>query len=656
MKENCLIEIGCEELPALLVDRLSSQIKDLTEQSLVRRQIAFSRIDTYATPRRIALFITEIASSTTTKTVTKKGPYLAQAYTNNKELTPAATGFAASCGVDISQLTTINDAKGERLAYEAVENGKTIKAHLLDWLQQDVILKLQGFKAMRWGKPGLFIRPVQWITGLIGNEVLQGELFHIMASNYTYGHRFHSHGKLKLQHADEYLGCLRANFVEPCVKTRADTIKRGIAEVEAELTTDLDSELLTELVHLVEWPVVLLGNFAKDFLRLPKVALKAVLKKHQRCFVMHDGNHVAANYIIVSNIVSENSVSVIQGNNHVIAARLADACFFYDLDCQKSLAEHNLKLQNMTYQAKLGTMQDKVDRMMRYASEFAILLRVDASELVQAAGLSKADLACELVNEFPEIQGLFAEHLAHNAGINPDVAKALGSYRLAIAPDSLGRALAIIDQLDHIVEFAKIGLSPTGDKDPYALRRAATIVLNSILTIPNLSILSLLDKMQAEQVKSEVIQLVTERLGHWCRSNTISLSYLSAVEHLKAKGDISRITEILQLLPRHPELTSISASFKRLHNLTKNTKINETGLDKLEQAEEIALLKAYQAFSARSTAEELDALAKLSPLVDTMLDNVHINTNNLKLKNQRLDLLQRVKSNYLNIADFTKIC
>lgn len=655
MRENCLIEIGCEELPALLVDRLALQLKTLTEQALTQRQVTYTRIDTYATPRRIALFITEIISSTESKTVLKKGPYLAQAYNAAQEPTKAATGFAASCGVEFSELKTITDPKGDRLAYEINEPGKTMQANLLAWLQQDVIQKLQGFKTMRWGKPGVFVRPVQWLTGLIGSEVLQGELFNVLASNYTYGHRFHSQGKLELKHADDYLSCLRANFVEPCVTQRSEIIKTGIAKVEAELKTDLDPELLTEIAQLVEWPVVLVGQFAKEYLRLPKVALKAVLKKHQRCFVMQADNQLAASYIIVSNIISENPASVIQGNNHVIAARLADACFFYDLDCKKSLAEHNLMLKNMTYQASLGSMQDKVERMKAYAAEFAPLLQVESVELLQAAELSKADLACELVNEFPEIQGLFAEHLALKAGIKPAIAKALGSYRLAIAPDALGRAIAIIDQLDHIVEFAKIGLRPTGDKDPYALRRAASIVLNALLAIPNLSLLALLDKMNAQQVKAEVIILITERLNHWCRTNAISLTYLTAVEHLKHEGDISRITEILQLLPKHPDLSNISASFKRLHNLTKNAKIDECILDQLEQAEELALFKANEAFPASSPAEELTALATLNPLVDAMLDNVHINTENAVLKQQRLNLLQKVKSNYLKIADFSKI-
>ena len=650
MQSNCLIEIGCEELPAHLVEPLISKIAQLTKQCLQNRSLSFGEIKTYATPRRLAMIITELAEATQSKVICKKGPYLAYAYDAQQQATAAATGFASSCGVNISELKTMQDAKGERLYFEEQVPGLALTEHLIAWLAQDVFKQLQGFKTMRWGEPGNFVRPIQWLTAKLGTKTLSGEIFNVKASDFTYGHRFMSAGKLTINDADSYLTTLREHFVEPCSQERKLSIQ---AQIKAILppgqTAILDPELLAEVTQLVEWPVILLGSFAEEFLRLPNALLTAVLKQHQRCFVVEANGNLVANYLICANLISSNPKQVIAGNNHVIAARLADACFFYELDSKKTLTEHNLQLKTMIYQNKLGTMADKVDRLVAMAKQHASALGVKPADLSLAASLAKADLACELVNEFPEIQGKFAEHLALKENLKPAIATALASYNNA-AKDPLGRALTIIDQSDHLNSFTSIGLYPTGDKDPFGLRRAATAVLNAVLALetsfdPSTLITS-----------PKTMAIVTERFNHWCRAQNISLSYLTAVEHLLPSGDVQKIAKILIGLSEYAELPTLIACFKRVNNITK--KLNEPATnasDALILKPELAVIAKLEALKKDTIQAELVQLTELAPLVETMLDNVYIIVDDQNLSQQRQALMLRVKQLFLDIADFSKI-
>lgn len=650
MLSNCLIEIGCEELPAKLVQPLVTKIAELTEQCLKNKGLSFGQINTYATPRRLAMIITELVEETESKIICKKGPYLEYAYDAQAQPTSAATGFANSCGVEMSALKIMQDAKGKRLYYEEQAPGLALAEHLITWLAQDVFKQLQGFKTMRWGEPGNFVRPIQWLTAKLGTKTLSGQIYNVKASDFTYGHRFMSSGKLIIKDANSYLSTLRAHFVEPCSKQRRLNI---LAQIEQILppgqTAVLDPELLAEVTQLVEWPVILLGSFPEKFLCLPNAALTAVLKQHQRCFVIECNGELVANYLICANLVSTKSSQIISGNNHVIAARLADACFFYDLDCAKTLSQHSERLASMVYQAKLGTMADKVQRLTKLAREHAQALGVDVDDLVLAAQLSKSDLACELVNELPEIQGKFAEHLALKEKIKQNIATALASYNNTAA-DPLGRALTIIDQIDHLNSFTSIGLYPTGDKDPFGLRRAATAVLNSVLALEtsfNPSVLITNPKTMA---------IVTERFNHWCRTQNISLGYLAAVEHLLPSGDIQKIAKILLSLSQYAELSILIANFKRVNNITKKLNGPTTNArNALILEPELAVIAKLEAFDKGEIQAELLQLTELAPLVETMLDNVHIMVDDQNLSQQRQALILTVKQLFLNIADFSKI-
>ena len=653
MNEKCLIEIGCEELPAKLVLPLIESIVTLTQQCLDKRQLSYQSIEQYATPRRLALIINNINTSTSAKAVKKKGPYLSYAYDEAKQPTAAALGFASSCGVELSALKTMHDAKGERFYFEESIPGELVTEHLLAWFMQDVIQKLQGFKTMRWGQAGNFVRPIQWLVGKLGAQTLKGNIFTVKAGEYSYGHRFMSYGKIKIGHADDYLMLMREHYVEACVQSRSNKIKAQINKIlPKNQKAIIDSELLAEVTQLVEWPVAMLGSFKKEFLRLPKAALQAVLKQHQRCFVIEQDGALINNYIMIANLVSKHPEQVIAGNNHVITARLSDACFFYDLDCQKTLSQHSEQLSNMVYQAKLGTMADKVQRLIVLAKDNAKALGVNTDDLMLAARLSKSDLACQLVNELPEIQGKFAQHLALREKIKPEIAFALASYNNN-PNDALGLALTIIDQLDHLNQFTSIGLYPTGDKDPFGLRRAATTLLNSSLALgPGFDL--------KQHISSEkTLSIVTERFYHWCRINSINLTYLTSVEHLFKQGDVQRIAEILIGINSYSDLDKLIACFKRINNITKKLlepKILELeNLTALTLEYELNLIKSLKSYKYGAVAFELSQLNKIAEQVESMLDHVHIMVENIELSQQRQILMFAIKKLFLRISDFSKI-
>lgn len=653
MKHDCLIEIGCEELPANIVTSLGAQIAQLMRDCLSKREVEHTDIITFNSPRRLAFIINNLASTTPGKTFIKQGPYLNRAFDDNKKPTRAAIGFAESCGVSLEAI----DSSGDRLCYEINQPGEEIKDNLLDWLSTDVIAKLQGFKGMRWGKPGVFIRPIQWLMALHGNNLLKGDLMGVVASDITFGHRFMSHGPIKIKHVKDYQAVMQANYVEPCQKARLKIIKEQINNLLPKMhSANLSDSLLEEVSQLVEWPVVLIGSFDNRYLQLPAEVLNAVLNKHQKCFTVNDGNSLSNKYLIISNIESKLPEQVIKGNNHVISARLADAWFFYEQDAQSTLIEHGKKLSGMLYQAKLGSMADKVTRLENYARQLASILGVEPKALEQAAQLCKADLACELVNELPEIQGHLAKHFALKQGYSGAIADALASYRQALPEDRLGQALAIIDQLDHLVSFYSIGLQPSGDKDPFAMRRAATAVLNCLLA-KDIDLSVCLDAMTNDaELKLKVTQLILERMNFWCRKNNIGLNYLSAIEHLKQSVTVNRLAETLEALSKFGKNATLTACYRRLHNITK--KMPKNSLDghlKLIEKEELALQQAVNSFKPGTAISELEQLLELSPLVDAMLDNIFINVEQETLRDHRQQLLQISKSLFLRIADFTKI-
>lgn len=651
MKENCLIEIGCEELPAGKVDAISAQIVELVKLCLQKKIIDFDNIEEYSTPRRIAFIVKNIDKKTKERTIKKHGPYLEYAYDKNNNPTKAATGFAASCGVDFSELTTIQDSKGSRVYFERVEPGQYVEDKILGWIETEVISKLQGFKTMRWGKPGNFIRPVQWITGLMGERVLKGSLFNIPASNISYGHRFLSKGPLIINSSDDYLTIMRDNFVEPCPKKRRSEIIKQLESLS--LNTILDNNLLAEVVQLVEFPEVLVGRFSKSFLELPQEVLKAVLQKHQRNFLIDGENR----YIIVSNIKSKLPERVISGNNHVVNARLSDAEFFYKNDILSPLIKHAEKLNNMTYHSKIGSMQEKITRLKGYALKLSDKMGVDENYLLESVRLCKADLSCELVNELPEIQGKFARHLAVMNGVNPEIASAIEEHREQLPSTQLGIALALIDQLDHIVEFAKIDLMPSGDKDPFGIRRSANAVLNCLINHNlNINLFGLLEDMTNDSlIANKVNQIVVERFNFWCKKQNIRLTLLTAIAPIKDSGDIKRISEVLLKLSATKNLDKLVASYKRLQNITKSANIEVQDIISLVEKEELDLLRGYNEFERGSPESELNQLLLISDKVDLMLDNIFVNTENKSLKNQRLLLIKQVKDLYLRIADFSKI-
>lgn len=657
---KCLIEIGCEEIPARFVNLISQQIIELLKKSLEKRSVNYSNVESYSTPRRLAVIINNIDEFTPSKTVCRKGPFANIAIDSNGQPTKAALGFAESLGISFDALEWLTEPKGERLSYTSEVQGDNLKLCMLEWFEHDVLNKLQGIKTMRWGKPGNFVRPIQWITAKFGAESLNGKLMHVAASEYTLGHRFMSEGQVKITHANDYLANLRANFVEPDPFTRKTMIEQQIAaKTPAGCQTIVEPKLLSEVINLVEWPEVLIGSFDPEFLRLPAAALEAVLHQHQRCFIVKNANGIAPFYVMVSNIISDNPKQVIAGNNHVITARLADACFFYDQDCKVSLANHASKLSNMTYQKQLGSMLDKTNRLKKYVQLFANQLSVNPTQLTEAAELAKADLACELVNELPELQGIFGAHLASLEGLPSEVTTAIATHRMPMPETRLARALAIIDQLDHLLCFFSIGLQPTGEKDPFALRRAATNVVNCILEYDSsLTIQPIIAAMDfySPELGQSIINLLVDRMAYWCQKQNINTSLLAASRHIAKDGNIQRLKACILAVKHEPNLDDLIATYKRLLNLTRELSPNAE-IPKLSNPEpsELTLANMMHSFADSEPENEIRQLKALIAPINQMLDNVRINVPEAEIKQQRLSLILASRYLFLRVADFSLI-
>ena len=481
MATDFLVEIGTEELPPKALKKLGQAFRDWIKRELEEEQISFNEIRYFATPRRLAVTITDMAEKQADKMVEKLGPAVKAAYDKEGNPTKAASGFARSNGVTVDELQTVDTDKGERLAYRAEIKGKSVSG-LLPGIVSDALAGLPIPKRMRWGEnKAEFVRPVHWLVMLLKDQVIDCEIMGIKAGNSSYGHRFHHPQAITIEQAMEYESSLEKAYVVADFSRRSDMIRQRVNEQGVTLGGQaiIDEDLLDEVTALVEWPVPLAGKFEERFLQVPAEALISSMKEHQKYFhVVDSKGNLLPNFITVANIESEDPKQVIDGNERVIRPRLSDAAFFFETDKKTSLESKNSKLENIVFQNKLGSIHQKTQRIAKLAVVIAEQIGGNPDFAHRAAELSKADLVTEMVFEFEDLQGIMGYHYALHDGETEEVALALNEqYMPRFAGDELpstltGCAVALADRLDTLIGIFGIGEPPSGNKDPFALRRA----------------------------------------------------------------------------------------------------------------------------------------------------------------------------------------
>lgn len=669
MNAPLLIELRTEELPPKALNNLGESLAAGIVEGLEKAQLISGVADyeVFASPRRLGVLIQNVKPVQADQHIVKKGPSLA-AGMKDGEPTKALQGFARSNQIEISQLSQIDDGKQMVFAYEYTQTGQLLSALLSDILNL-AIKKLPIPKVMHWGSSkDTFVRPVHGLVMLHGTETVAGSVLGLSSQNWTLGHRFLSEGRIVFSHAADYAqqlmeqGKVIVSFAE-----RRARIKQRLNEAEEELHAQVAyaEGLLDEVTALVEWPVVLQAGFAERFLQVPQECLILTMQQNQKYFpLLNSEGKLINRFLLVSNLQTENPVHIIHGNERVLRARLADAEFFYRQDQKTSLASRLPRLQDVVYHNKLGTQSERVQRIIQLAKVIAPLLGADIDKAARTAELAKADLLTDMVGEFPELQGTMGKYYALHDGEDADVAVAIEQHywpRFAndALPDNLlGTVVALADKLETLVGIWGIGLIPTGDKDPYALRRSALGILR-ILMQHNLSLAPLLraafdtfpvGKLAANTI-GEVAEFMQARLAILLQNSyaqdVVTAVLAGNIDNLgEVEARLAAVTQFKQLA----ETTALIAANKRVHNLLKKidysalpaieiTLLQQQDEQNLYQATEQVAVKIQAAMKQQNFVQALAELTGIKKKVDTFFTNVMVMDENEVIKNNRLALL-----------------
>jgi glycyl-tRNA synthetase beta chain len=679
--EDFLVEIGIEELPPQQIDNLSVAFSQYLQSYLTAEGIAFNidGIKTYGSPRRLAILIPDVATQQQERLIEKRGPAITASFAADGTPSKAALGFAESCGVDIKSLTELKTDKGAWLYFsQQVAGQKTID--LLPTLVQKALAELPIKKPMRWGNGEFaFVRPVHWVLMLLGKEIVKANIFGIEASNISYGHRIHAPKAIKISSPNSYAKQLAEANVIADFSERRNYIQEQInlLATRENGTAVIVPELLNMVTGLVEHPVVLLATFDPAFLRVPKECLISSMQDHQKCFALLDKHgQLMPKFILVSNLDSTDPKTVIHGNELVMHARLADAAFYYDKDKENTLESRVEQLKTVVYQKQLGSLYDKVIRIQKLAAFIAEKIKADVKLTERAAYLCKADLLTNMVYEFPELQGTMGKYYATHEGENKLVAEALeGYYKPRFATDNtpdqlIDIALALADRIDTLAGFFGIGLIPTGEKDPYALRRQAIAILRILVDGKiNLDLATLFAAAYnnySSDVKNKTQELISfclERLKLLYCSNNSELFASVTTLNINNPYDFVERCRAVEDFRRLPEAANLAAANKRVQNLLQKNPSNGEDINKqlLTEPAEQQLFDALQSKQKEITplltnsnyVKVLQTLASLQQPVDNFFTHVMVMVDDEKIRTNRLNLLQHLRNLFLKIADIS---
>ncbi|PPU26428.1 glycine--tRNA ligase subunit beta [Xanthomonas arboricola] len=716
-----LIELGTEELPVKALPGLAQAFFDGVLHGLEKRGVAVTRGDAkpLSTPRRLAVLLPGVAAEQPEQRSEVLGPYLNIALDAEGKPTKALAGFAAKAGIDWTALERTSDAKGERFVHRAVTPGART-ADLLPDILREAIAAMPIPKPMRWGAHEYaFARPVQWLVLLFGDSVVPAELLGVRGDRLSRGHRFMHQGEVSLAAPGDYVEALRAAHVLVDADARRARI---VEEVEAAArqaggSARISDDNLEQVVNLVEWPSAVLCSFERDFLAVPQEALIETMEINQKFFpVLDDGGKLTEQFIGIANIVSKDVAEVAKGYERVIRPRFADAKFFFDEDLKQGLEAMGAGLASVTYQAKLGTVADKVARVAALAEAIAPQVGADPAQARRAAQLAKNDLQSRMVNEFPELQGIAGRHYAKAAGEPSEISLAIDeAYQPRFAGDDialspLGKVLAIAERLDTLAGGFAAGLKPTGNKDPFALRRNALGLARTVIesgfdldlkatlvtavkllpwdrlvrkaTLKDEETISAIDSAQYAQLGSEIFDFILDRLRGYYADKGVPATHLNAVAalfsvapegaptglvgaHLGATHgslyDFDRRIDAIGIFATLPEAEALAAANKRIRNILRKvegeipgdidtTLLREPAEEALAEAVEAAIGDTGDALHRHDYVAVLARLARLRPQVDAFFDGVMVNAEDAQLRANRLALLKKLGDRLGSVA------
>ena len=685
--DSLLIELGTEELPPKALNKLSKAFTQGIVDGLKKAGFEINEVESFATPRRLAVLIKSIATSQPDRNVERKGPSLKAAYDADGKPTKAVMGFARSCGVEVDVLQQQETDKGVWLVFKATEKGQFLSDLIEDIINQS-LSRLPIPKRMRWGNSDAeFVRPAHWLVLMHGEKVIDAEILGLKSSATTFGHRFHSAGEIVIPAASSYKDKLRTEgFVIADFEERKQNIKQQVIDSVNGLGGDavIDEDLLDEVTALNEWPIAIAGEFEEMFLQVPAEVLIKTMQDNQKYFPVKDAAGNLKNYFItISNINSKSPGKVKAGNERVIRPRLADAMFFWQQDQKQPLEAFDLALEKVVFQAKLGSLAEKTQRVTKLAESIAEQLNANMDYVKRAALLSKCDLMTDMVGEFASLQGVMGKRYAQKAGEADEVAEALDEqYKPRGASDdtastTTGQILSISDKLDTLVGIFAIGQKPTGEKDPYALRRAALGILRTIIErqldldlkqLISVSAKLLKDKVDASKVEQDVFDYILERLHAYYLDRGITADVFDAVSALSPSRplDFDKRIKAVAAFRELADAESLAAANKRVGNiLKKSVSANAAVVDESLLSED-AEKKLYQTLNALSQAVEpmfdsgdyeaaLSQLSSLREPVDEFFDSVMVMADDEAIKNNRIALLNTMNQLFLRAADLSRL-
>ena len=678
--QDFLVELGTEELPPKTLVSLADAFLAGIEKGLQSAGLTYSAKQVYAAPRRLAVLITQLATQQPDRSVNLDGPPRQAAFDADGNPTQAALGFAKKCGVDLSEI----DQSGPKLRYSQNIAGKPTTT-LLPTIVEDSLNDLPIAKRMRWGaRKEEFVRPTQWLVMLFGDQVVDCTILAQRSGRVSRGHRFHHPEDVRISSPAGYLSDMRAAHVLADFNERRQIIAKRVEELatQQEGKAIVPPSLLDEVTGLVEWPVPLVCSFEERFLDVPQEALITTMQDNQKYFCLLDADgKLLPRFITVANIESRDPAQIIAGNEKVVRPRLTDAEFFFKQDKKQKLETFNDRLKNVVFQAQLGSVFDKAERVSKLAAFIAPRIGGDAQRAARAGILSKCDLATEMVGEFPEMQGVAGYYYAKADGEPEDVALALNEQYMprgagAELPATLtGAAVAIADKLDTLVGIFGIGMLPTGSKDPYALRRAALGILRiliekkldlDLIETVKFAVAQFGTKVKAAGLPEQVLEFIFDRLRARYEDEGVEVAVYLSVRALQPGSalDFDQRVQAVQAFRKLPQAAALAAVNKRVSNLLSKAEGNVAHTVEpkyFDNANEFSLYSAIQQAdhavqpmaAERQYTESLARLATLREPVDAFFEAVMVNAEDANVRANRYALLTRLRNLFLGVADIS---
>lgn len=685
MEKDLLLELGTEEIPARFISSTKKSMKSFLEKKLKELRISFDSVNIKSTPRRFSIFINKLSEKQTESIEEIKGPSRKIAFDENNNPSKALLGFLKSKDVSIENIKFVKNGNEEYVYVQKKLESLKTESYFKEIFEQ-MIDSLSFPKPMRWGGNKIkFIRPIRWILCLYGNEVPELEMFNLKASNLTRGHRFLGKSYIEISSIGEYEKALEENYVILDDQKRRELIRSQIEKIAENLNSTYmeDEDLLEEINYIVEYPTALYGQFKEEYLKLPKETIITPMKEHQRYFPVVDNNGNLVNkFITVRNGNDYMIENVRKGNEKVLDARLSDAKFFYEQDTSKKLEEYVQRLNTIVYHEKLGTMHDKMQRLQSLSKSYAKLMETNELDAQRAAYLCKADLTTSMVFEFTELQGTMGYYYANISGEKKEVSNAILEHYLPrfsgdeVAKSKLGVVLSLADKFDALAGFFAVGIKPTGSQDPYALRRTALGILNTLIENKLLLSTKILIKCALDEYKDkiefnfdevylDILEFMKLRLKNILLDKKIRYDVVDAVinDISFVYGTFEKAVQLEKWLSDSDNILNLN-TFIRVYNISKETEVTDKiDAQLFEQNEEKQVYSKYLKILPiveklnidLMYIESLKQLSSMTLEINNFFDNVMIMVENDKIRNNRLVLVNAIKSMIFEIADFSKI-